>query len=459
MVATVLDITARKESESKLIQQANFDQLTGLPNRYYMLTRIDDAFARARRENTKVVLLFMDLDNFKNINDTLGHNIGDMLLQQAAARIRSVLRSSDTPARLGGDEFLVMLEGLEQGQQAEVVARKLVSAFEKSFSVEGREIYTTTSIGISVYPDDGESVDLLMQHADTAMYQAKMKGRGNFQYFSQNMRTATEEHVIIETHLRRALINRELNLVYQPKIDIISGDIIGAEALLRWSSPELGTVSPDKFIRVAENIGLIETIGNWVLATACEEAKKWQNIGKQPIHVAVNVSSHQFRTGKLLQEVAQVLDQTGLSADALELEITESLLVQDTKEPQEILQALFERGIKLALDDFGTGYSSLSYLKRFPLQVLKIDRSFIRDLSVDQNDEVLVEAIIAMAHSLNLEVVAEGVENQVQLDFLQQRGVRYVQGYFYSPPVLAARFRSMLTEQAAGRQVCQAQAN
>ena len=459
LVATVLDVTARKESESKLIQQANFDQLTGLPNRYYMLTRIDDAFARARREHTKVVLLFMDLDNFKNINDTLGHKVGDILLKQAAARIRSVLRSSDTPARLGGDEFLVLLEGLEQGGQAEVVARKLVNSFEKSFTVEGREIYTTTSIGISVYPDDGESVDLLMQHADTAMYQAKMNGRGIFQYFSQNMRTATEEHVIIETHLRRALINRELHLVYQPKIDIVSGEIVGAEALLRWSSPELGSVSPDKFIRVAENIGLIETIGNWVLASACEEAKKWQDIVNQSIHVAVNVSSHQFRTGKLLREVEQVLSETGLSATALELEITESLLVQDTKEPQEILQALFERGIKLALDDFGTGYSSLSYLKRFPLQVLKIDRSFVRDLSVDQNDEVLVEAIIAMAHSLNLEVVAEGVENQLQLDFLRQRGVRYVQGYFYSPPVLAARFRSMLMEQAEGRQACRMQAN
>ena len=457
-VATVLDVTARKESESKLIQQANFDQLTSLPNRYYMMTRIDDAFARARREHTKVALLFMDLDNFKNINDTLGHNIGDLLLQQAAVRIRSVLRGSDTPARLGGDEFLVMLEGLQHGEQAEVVSRKLVESFERAFTVEGREIYTTTSIGISVFPDDGESVDLLMQHADTAMYQAKVNGRDHYQYFSQNMRAATEEHVIIETHLRRALINRELHLVYQPKIDISCGEIIGAEALLRWSSPELGTVSPDKFIRVAENIGLIETIGNWVLASACEEARKWQDITKAPIHVAVNVSSHQFRTGKLLREVEQVLATTGLSPDALELEITESLLVQDTKEPQEILQALFERGIKLALDDFGTGYSSLSYLKRFPLQVLKIDRSFVRDLSVDQNDEVLVEAIVAMAHSLNLEVVAEGVENQLQLDFLRQRGVRFVQGYFYSPPVLPARFRAMLMEQSDGRRDWQLQA-
>lgn len=447
-VATVMDITERKESERKLVQQANFDQLTELPNRYYMLHRIDNAFARAKRKKQMVALLFMDLDNFKIINDTLGHNIGDELLKQAANRIRSVLRTSDTPARLGGDEFLVMLEDLRQAEQAEVVARKLVCGFEKPFKVDSQEIYTTTSIGISIYPTDGESADLLMRHADTAMYQVKMNGRSHFQYFSQSMRAANEEQVILETHLRKALNNNELDLAYQPKIDVLSGRIVGAEALLRWNSQELGVVPPDKFIHVAENIGLIQSIGNWVLTTACTEAKCWQTLSEEMAHVAVNVSSHQFRAGKLLNEVDQVLQSSGLPAQALELEITESLLVQDTSEPLEILQALSERGISLALDDFGTGYSSLSYLKRFPLQVLKIDRSFVRDLAVDQNDEALVEAIVAMAHSLNLDVVAEGVESQEQLEFLRQRKVKFVQGYLFSKPVPAEEFRYMLEQQA-----------
>jgi diguanylate cyclase (GGDEF)-like protein/PAS domain S-box-containing protein len=443
-VVTVLDITERKESERKLIQQANFDQLTELPNRYYMLSRIDGAFSRARREKQRVALLFMDLDNFKTINDTLGHSVGDELLKHAADRIRSVIRVSDTPARLGGDEFLVMLEGLDNAAQAEVVARKLVCCFEKPFDLDSREVYTTTSIGISVYPDDGESVDLLMQHADTAMYQAKMNGRSHFEYFSLSMRAATEEQMVIENHLRRAMENNELSLVYQPKIDILSEAIVGAEALVRWDNPSLGSVPPDKFIGLAEKIGLIEAIGEWVLSSACLEAADWQCLSEQSIHVAVNISSHQFRAGKLLEDLDRILKTTGLPAKALELEITESLLVQDTSEPLEVLQALYERNVKLALDDFGTGYSSLSYLKRFPLEVLKIDRSFIRGLGVDQSDEALVEAIVAMAQSLNLEVVAEGVENKEQLDFLRQREVRLVQGYLYSPPVSAQEFRSML---------------
>ncbi|MDJ0805643.1 MAG: EAL domain-containing protein [Gammaproteobacteria bacterium] len=443
-VATVLDISDRKESERKLIQQANFDQLTALPNRYYMLSRIDSAFARAKREKRKVALLFMDLDNFKTINDTLGHKVGDELLKHAANRIRSVLRDSDTPARLGGDEFLVMLEGLESTEHAEVVARKLVSCFKHPFDVNAREVYTTTSIGISVYPDDGESVDLLMQHADTAMYQAKMGGRSHYRYFSLSMRQATEEQMLMEAHLRRAMGNDELYLDYQPKIDILTGQIVGAEALVRWNSIALGKVSPNVFIKLAENIGLIESLGEWVMRTACKEAKKWQALRAEPIHVAVNVSSHQFRVGRLLEEVDRILLTTGLAAEALELEITESLLVQDTSEPLQILQALHARNIKLALDDFGTGYSSLSYLKRFPLKVLKIDRSFIRDLGVDQSDEALVEAIVAMAQSLRLEVVAEGVENMEQLEFLRQRDVRLVQGYLFSPPVSADTFLAML---------------
>jgi diguanylate cyclase (GGDEF)-like protein/PAS domain S-box-containing protein len=443
-VATVIDITGRKEAERKLLQQANYDQLTELPNRYYMLQRIKDAFARAERERRKVALLFIDLDNFKKINDTLGHRTGDEMLKKAADRIRSVLRQSDTPARLGGDEFLVMLEGLRQVEQTEVVARKLIDVFEKPFSIESREVFATASIGISLYPDDGESADLLLQHADTAMYQAKSNGRSGFQYFSQNMREAAETQMLMETHLRRALENDEFHLVYQPKVEVSSGRIVGAEALLRWESPELGFVPPDRFIGLAENIGLIQVIGNWVLETACTEAKEWLRLSDTPLHVAVNVSSHQFRQGRLLKEVDRVLRDTGLPVAALELEITESLLMQDTPEVMQNLRALTDQGIRLALDDFGTGYSSLSYLKRFPLQVLKIDRSFVRDLAVDGNDKALVDAIIAMAQSLNLEVVAEGVENQVQLDLLCQQKVGLVQGYYFSKPVREAEFRALL---------------
>lgn len=444
IVANVQDITERTKWEEKLVYQANYDQLTGLLNRHYMQSYMHSVFTRARRHRKKVALLFMDLDNFKHINDTLGHNSGDEVLKQTAKRISSQLRGSDTAARTGGDEFTVLLENLEENAHAEVVARKLVNMFQQPFMVNGQQIHTTVSVGISIYPDDGDSHDQLMQCADIAMYQAKDNGRNNYCFFSLEMRRSSEQQMLISHHLRYALARDELSLLFQPKINISKGCIVGAEALLRWHNYELGNVSPNVFIPLAENLGLINDFGTWVLNHACREAMAWQGLSLEKLQISVNVSPQQFRTGTLLNSVEEALEQSALPCDRLELEITESLLVQDSDKPLAILKALNERGVSLALDDFGTGYSSLSYLSRFPLHVLKIDRSFIRDLEINQNSVALVDAIIAMAHSLDLDIVAEGIENEKQLNFLRRRGVDIIQGYFFSPPVPAEEFRALL---------------
>lgn len=444
IVASVQDITERKKWEEKLIYQANYDQLTGLFNRHYIQSYMHSAFTRGRRYQKKVALLYMDLDNFKHINDTLGHDIGDELLKLTANRISSLLRESDAAARTGGDEFTVVLESLEENASAEVVARKLISMFQVPFTIKGQEIYCSVSIGISIYPDDGTSLDQIMQNADMAMYQAKENGRKKFCFFSNEMRRFLEDQVLISNHLRLSLANNELSIFFQPKIDISRNQIVGAEALLRWHNHELGDISPDVFIPLAEKLGLINELGTWVLEAACQEAMRWQEFSSEKLQVSVNVSPQQFRTGILVEAVERALTLSGLPSDRLELEITESLLMHDSDEPLTILQTLHDQGISLALDDFGTGYSSLSYLKHFPLQVLKIDRSFIHDLETSQNSRALVDAIIAMSHSLELEIVAEGVENNNQLDFLRQRGVKIIQGYLFSPPVSADKFLSLL---------------
>ena len=444
IVANVQDITERTKWEKKLVYQANYDQLTGLYNRHYMQSYMHSVFTRAQRHRKKVALIFMDLDNFKLINDTLGHKAGDEILKQTAERISSQLRGSDTAARTGGDEFTVLLESLVENAHAEVVARKIVSLFQQPFTVDGQQIHTTISAGISIYPDDGDSHDQLMQCADIAMYQAKDNGRNNYCFYSSEMRSSSEEQMIISNHLRYAVAKDELSILFQPKIDISEGRIVGAEALLRWHSPELGNISPNVFIPLAESLGLINDIGTWVLNNACSEAVLWRELSNKKIQVSVNVSPQQFRTGTLLRSVQNALVMSGLPCDLLELEITESLLVQDSDKPLSILEHLNSSGISLALDDFGTGYSSLSYLSRFPLQVLKIDRIFIRDLEENKNSRALVNAIIAMAHSMNLEIVAEGVENKEQLDFLRERNVKIIQGFYFSPPVSAEKFRSLL---------------
>ncbi len=442
LVATALDMTERDKVRRQLIHQANFDQLTDLPNRFSMLGRLEQAFHHARRHGTLVALLYLDLDDFKKVNDTLGHAAGDTLLQQAADRLRSVLRDTDTPSRVGGDEFMVMLEGLRRRSQALRVAEKLVAAFERPFIIGPAEIYTGVSIGISLFPEDGHSVEELMQYADIAMYQAKQQGGGQWRSFDHGLLQALEERLEMESALRRAIGNGEMVLHYQPKVDAMSGCIVGAEALLRWESPVFGRVPPDRFIPLAENLGLIGEIGRWVLREACREATKWPTT--HDLHVAVNVSPHQFRNGRLVEEVLEALDASGLPPERLELEITESLLLQDSNQALETLEKLRGHGLRLSLDDFGTGYSSLAYLKRFPLQTLKIDRCFIRDMNQDTNAQALVKAIISMARALDLKIVAEGVEDATQLEFLRAHGVRIIQGYFFSPPVSATAFQGLL---------------
>lgn len=444
IVANVQDITERTKWEQKLIYQANFDQLTGLLNRHYMQSYMYSVFNRAKRQRKKVALLFLDLDNFKNINDTLGHDTGDELLKQTANRISTELRKSDTASRTGGDEFTVLLESLEENTHAEVVANKLVNTLQQPFMIKEQEIYTTASVGISIYPDDGTSHDQLMQCADMAMYQAKEDGRNTYRFFSKEMRRSSEEQMQMSNHLRYAIDKDELSLLFQPKIDISRNKIVGAEALLRWHNQELGSVSPGIFVPLAENLGLINEIGSWVLQRACLDTMQWQPFLNDTFRMSVNVSPQQFRTGTLLDAVDIALRESGLPECQLELEITESLLVQDSHKPLSILNTLHDQGVVLALDDFGTGYSSLSYLRKFPLQVLKIDRSFIHDLDGDHNSKALVDAVIAMAHSLNLEIVAEGVENEQQLDYLRLREVKIIQGYLFSPPVPAEKFLALL---------------
>ncbi len=445
IVVSVQDVSERKEWEEKLIYQANYDQLTGLLNRHYMQSYMPSVFARARRQRQKVALLFMDLDNFKDINDSLGHDAGDEILIQTSNRLNDILRETDTPARTGGDEFTILIEQVKESSHAEIVAAKLIDIFKEPFTVKDKEVYATASIGISIYPDDGTSHDQLMQYADIAMYQAKKDGRNNYRFFSFEMRRLSEEQMVLANHLRYALANNEFSLHYQPKIDITSGRIVGAEALLRWNNPRLGNVSPVTFVPLAEKMGLIQDIGRWVLEKACQEAHKWLELSEEKLHVSVNVSPQQFRTGSLIEDVKLALETSELKNEYLELEITESLLLYDSKDQLDLLDTLNDMGISLALDDFGTGYSSLSYLKRFPVRVLKIDRSFIQDLMENENSKALVEAIIAMAKSLKLEMVAEGVENLEQLDFLRQRNVLIVQGYYFSKPVAAENFRELLS--------------
>ncbi len=443
-VVTALDISERDEAEKKLIHQANFDQLTSLPNRYYMLSYIRSAFARAKRQNTNVALLYLDLNNFKDINDTLGHGIGDELLKMVSHRLLLLLRETDTAARMGGDEFLVLLEGLNRQEQAEVVVHKIIGSFDEPFLVNSHEIYTSASIGISTFPDDGNSVELLLQYADTAMYYAKKDSSSHYRFFSHELRAYIDEQLAIENRLRHAIKNDELSVYYQPKIDTVSERVIGAEALIRWQNPDLGMVPPSIFIPVAEKYGLIEEIGSWVIDTACKEAVCWKEYADCELQVAVNISPRQFRSANFLSIIDEALEKSGLDCRLLEIEITENLLMQDTHGPLEVLNELLKRNITLSLDDFGTGYSSLSYLKQFPLQVLKIDRSFINDMMENQYNMSLVDAIIAMAQILDLRLVAEGVETREQFDFLKKRRVEVVQGYLFSPAIPADKFKEYI---------------
>ena len=433
-VCVFSDITELKESQDKLDHLAHHDPLTALPNRLLFQDRLQHAMIRAAREGEALAVLFIDLDRFKNVNDTLGHHVGDELLKQVAGALAGCLREGDTLARLGGDEFIVLLEDVQGAFGAGHVAGKLMALFEQPFTVAGHELFVTGSVGISLFPQDATDLNMLVRNADVAMYQAKARGRNGYQFYAPSMSGEGVERLRLEALLRRAIEKREIFLHYQPQVDIASGRLEGVEALVRWHSPELGPVPPARFIPVAEDTGFISQLGEWVLAEACRQMTRWDACGLQVPKMAVNLSVRQFERGSIAPTVAGVLRDTGLAAGRLQLEVTESVIM-NTGDALEHIEHLRAVGVGLAIDDFGTGYSSLAYLSQLPVQTLKIDRSFIQDITLDANDEAIAVAIIQLGKSLNLSVVAEGVESAEQAAWLLRHGCRQAQGYLYSRPV------------------------
>ncbi|HYC89820.1 MAG TPA: EAL domain-containing protein [Thermoanaerobaculia bacterium] len=440
MVCVVRDITERTYAEEQIKHLAYHDALTNLPNRLLFKDRLSVALSHAHREGTSLAVLFLDLDRFKVINDSLGHNIGDQLLQAVATRIAACVRESDTVARLGGDEFTILLPRLNRSQDVAPIAGKIIEAVRYPFHIEGREFYITTSIGISVYPEDGSDAETLIKNADTAMYQAKELGRDNYQLFNAHVNAKALQRIAIEHGLRRALANDELHVHYQPILDLRSGRITGMEALLRWTHPDMGSVPPGVFIPIAESTGGMVSIGSWALRQACLQAKQWHDAGHESLSLAVNLSVTQLQSSDLVETVRAVLQETGFPARLLELEITESGAMNNPETSIRVLYELKKLGLRISLDDFGTGHSSLSYLKRFPVDTLKIDQSFVQDTTSDPDAAAIVTAIIAMAHSLRLKVIAEGVEYTEQANFLRRHGCDQLQGYLITPPVPASRF-------------------
>lgn len=435
------DITDRRKAEDRISYLATRDALTGLPNRVLFNDRLNQGLLSARRKRESLAVMFIDLDRFKHINDSLGHHIGDLLLKEVATRMQSCIRKGDTLSRMGGDEFVVTLEGLQHAEDARQVADKILSAMASPFHVSHHTLTTSCSIGISVFPQDGEDAETLMKNADTAMYHAKEKGRRNYQFFSREMNVKAVERHTLETSLRRALDQDQFTIYYQPQIDIESGRVAGVEALLRWKHPERGMLSPTAFVGVAEESGLIEPIGQWLIRNAIAQNKTWHEAGLPALRVGINVSARQFsRPKEFTRFVTHTLSNVGLEPNFVELEMTETTLWQNADENVQSLRRLGKLGLRIAVDDFGTGYSSLSYLKQLPIHTLKIDRTFVRDLEEDKDSEVLVNTIIAMAHSLNLRVTAEGVENLGQLSALKRYGCDEYQGYLFSKPVSAREF-------------------
>jgi diguanylate cyclase (GGDEF)-like protein/PAS domain S-box-containing protein len=443
-VAIKRDITDRKRAEERIQHLAYFDAVTELPNRVLFQDRLTKAIAAADRRQEKLALVFLDLDHFKVINDSLGHSFGDLLLNEVATRLKQRVREQDTVARLGGDEFVVLLTEVKDIGDVAVAAKRAVDALSAGFFIQGRELNVTSSAGISIFPDHGTDSVALTKNADAAMYYAKEKGRANFQFFTPEMNAQVMERLNLETSLRGALERNELFLMYQPQVEISTGRIVGAEALVRWQHPELGLVPPNKFIGIAENSGLIMPIGEWVLRTACAQARRWQDQGLPAIPIAVNVSAVQFRQEGFLELVRKVLDETGLPPQLLELELTESLIMSNADVIVSVLRQLKATGVKLSIDDFGTGYSSLSYLSQFPVYKLKIDRSFMRDLAVEADNAAITSTIISMAKSLKLKVIAEGVENEEQMSFLRRHQCDEIQGYYFSQPLKSDDFGNCL---------------
>ncbi|MEW8055843.1 MAG: EAL domain-containing protein [Candidatus Thiodiazotropha sp.] len=436
-VGVFTDISQIKEAQDQINFLAHHDALTRLPNRALFRERFDHALMHARRENASIALLFLDLDRFKTVNDTLGHPVGDQVLLEVSKRMNQIVRASDTLARLGGDEFVLLLEEQTDAQHAAVVARKLLDLFSRPMIIGEHELVVTASIGITLYPNDGEDSDKLIRHADRAMYDAKQQGRNTYRFFTQALTEGALERLMMENHLRHAVTRNELILHYQPIVNLETRQLQGIEALVRWQHPEHGLIAPGLFIELAEEIGIIGEIGQWVLRAACTQLARWDRDGFKVPRISVNLSVQQIDREGLVTMVSEELDSSGLSPERLELEVTESMLIRNPELSRTVLSELRTIGVKFAIDDFGTGYSSLAYLKLLPLDHLKIDQSFVRDIGKDANDEAIVRAIIAMSKSLGLESVAEGVEEAHQARFLQQAGSDLAQGYLYSRPLPA----------------------
>jgi len=438
------DITDAKTHQDELARQANHDSLTGLPNRNLLWDRIDRACERTQRYGDFAAIAFLDLDNFKIVNDSLGHTIGDHLLRAVAARLEASLRAMDTVARLGGDEFVLVLSDQKSEELVSAELRRVVESFARPFSVDGRDVFITASVGVALYPQDAKDPETLMKSAELAMYRAKESGRNTYQLYTAEMQSRVNERLALESRLRRALEQGEFSLHYQPQVDLRSNRVFGCEALIRWSQPALGMISPAKFVPLAEETGLIVPIGEWVLRAACLQCKAWQDAGLPPVTVAVNISARQFREKDLLQTVAKILAETGLDPQLLELEVTESVIMHDAQNVIADLQAFRDMGLRLSIDDFGTGYSSLSYLKRFPVDRLKIDQSFVRDITSNADDAAIAQAVITLGHTMNLRVIAEGVETAEQLAFLRGHQCDEMQGYLFGKPMPGDEFGKLL---------------
>jgi diguanylate cyclase (GGDEF)-like protein/PAS domain S-box-containing protein len=448
------DITERKEQEERIRFLADHDELTELPNRSLFRQALNKALQRAERSGKMLSVLFFDLDRFKNINDSLGHDAGDEVLRAVAERLTGCVRKVDLVARFGGDEFAVLTEGLTAEDQASTVARKILETLSKPLILAGRQYRPAASIGISTYPTDGRDAQSLLKNADIAMYRAKEEGRGTFQFYSEQLNTHSVQRLEFESNLSNALNNREFVLYYQPKVDLATGQVAGLEALIRWVSPQLGFVPPGDFISIAEETGLIVPMGRWVAQTACVQNRAWQKGGLPPLRIAINISARQISDKGLVGFLSETLKATGLGVESLELEITESAVMSNQDHAEKVLNELKALGFHLTMDDFGTGYSSLAYLKRFPFDSVKIDQSFVRGIPESKDDEAIVEAIIAMAHSLQLKVVAEGVETKEQYEFMRSRGCEMIQGYYFSKPIPASEivmllYKSMTREAGA----------
>ena len=441
-VTVVRDVTMARSMTLQMAHSAQHDGLTGLPNRVLLNDRISQAIALASRHKKQLAVLFLDLDGFKHINDSLGHQFGDKLLQSIGKRLVHCLRASDTISRQGGDEFVVLLSEVDRPDEAAVMARRILDAVAVAHRIGQHTLHVTTSIGLSVYPDDGCDSETLIKNADIAMYQAKENGRQTYEFFTPAMNDRAVERQFIEEGLRQAVERREFSLQYQPKVDLKSGEITGAEALIRWVHPTRGQIPPDQFIPVAEDCGLILPIGQWVLHEACKQARAWADAGLSLKTIAVNISAREFRNEHFLEQVLSILEETGLDAECLELELTESVLMKRPDHAESVLKSLRARGVQIAVDDFGTGYSSLSYLAKFSIDTIKIDQSFVRRITTCPNDTGIVTAIISMGRSLRMRVVAEGVETQEELSFLQANQCEEAQGYYFSRPVLPKSWRN-----------------